>query len=112
MHATLPKSRRDELVAAGLQVFPTETDRAELDDWKAKEEADRYLLEPVENFDVAFNKAVEAYQIGLRVLWVMNTVDRCLPISHKLENHKEQHCQNTCLVLGRRKGFCRVASLG
>lgn len=89
MTATLPKSRRDELVAAGLQVFPTEADRANLDDLKEKEEAERYLLEPVENFDAAFDQAVNAYQSGLRVLWVVNTVDRCLAISHKLEKHEK-----------------------
>ncbi|MEX0268999.1 CRISPR-associated helicase Cas3' [Leptolyngbyaceae cyanobacterium UHCC 1019] len=85
MTATLPKSRRDELVAAGLQVFPTEADREKLDDLKEKEEAERYLLEPTENFDAAFNKAVKAYQSGLRVLWVVNTVDRCLAISQALK---------------------------
>ena len=85
MTATLPKSRRDELVAAGLQVFPTEADREKLDDLKKEEEAERYLLEPTESFDAAFNKAVKAYQSGLRVLWVVNTVDRCLAISEALK---------------------------
>jgi CRISPR-associated endonuclease/helicase Cas3 len=89
MTATLPKSRRKELEDAGLRVFPTENDRAKLDDLKEKEEAERYYLEPVENFDIAFNRAVKAYQSGLRVLWVVNTVDRCLAITQKLENHKE-----------------------
>src|SRR5579883_2160073 len=76
MTATLPKSRRKELEDAGLRVFPTENDRAKLDDLKEKEETERYYLEPVANFDVAFGKAVKAYQDGLRVLWVVNTVDR------------------------------------
>jgi CRISPR-associated endonuclease/helicase Cas3 len=83
----LPKSRRDELVAAGLAVFPTEQDREHesLADLKQQERADRYRLEPVANFDAAFAKAVAAYQQGLRVLWVVNTVDRCLAIAQKLE---------------------------
>ena len=85
MTATLPKSRRKELEDAGLQVFPTEADRAKLDDLKEKEEANRYSLEPVDNFDAAFNQAVSAYHSGLRVLWVVNTVNRCLAISQKLE---------------------------
>ncbi|QZZ22742.1 CRISPR-associated helicase Cas3' [Leptothermofonsia sichuanensis E412] len=89
MTATLPKSRRKELEEAGLRVFPTETDRVNLDDLKEKEEAERYYLEPVANFDAAFDRAVKAYQSGLRVLWVVNTVDRCLAISHRLENHED-----------------------
>lgn len=87
MTATLPKSRRDELVEAGLKVFPSEAERIDLDDLKAKEEYPRYLLRPVDNFKAAFDKAVTAYQSGLRVLWVVNTVDRCLAIADKLANH-------------------------
>jgi CRISPR-associated endonuclease/helicase Cas3 len=87
MTATLPQSRREELVKAGLKVFPTATDRANeaLADLKNLEEADRYRLEPVADFSAAFEKAVVAYRKGLRVLWVVNTVDRCLAIAIKLE---------------------------
>jgi CRISPR-associated endonuclease/helicase Cas3 len=85
MTATLPTSRKQELIDAGLQVFPTEADRATLNDLKQKEEHPRYDLEPLANFDAAFDQAVKAYQAGERVLWVVNTVDRCLAISEKLE---------------------------
>lgn len=86
MTATLPKSRRDELVKAGLTVFPTEVDRVNLNlqDLQEKEEHLRYYLEPVDNFGAAFEKAVSAYSEGERVLWVVNTVNRCLAIAHKL----------------------------
>jgi CRISPR-associated endonuclease/helicase Cas3 len=87
MTATLPQSRRDELVKAGLKVFPTATDRASeaLADLKELEQTDRYRLEPVADFSAAFDKAVAAYQERLRILWVVNTVDRCLAIAQKLE---------------------------
>ncbi len=87
MTATLPQSRREELVKAGLKVFPTDTDRASeaLADLKELEQTDRYRLESVADFGAAFDKAVTAYQEGLRVLWVVNTVDRCLAIAHKLD---------------------------
>jgi CRISPR-associated endonuclease/helicase Cas3 len=87
MTATLPQSRREELVRAGLKIFPTATDRASeaLADLKKQEQADRYWLNPVANFSEAFDKAVAAYQQGLRVLWVVNTVDRSLAIASRLE---------------------------
>jgi CRISPR-associated endonuclease/helicase Cas3 len=87
MTATLPTGRKQQLVEAGLQIFPTENDRENLDDLKRQEEHPRYDLEPVDNFQAAFDKAVTAYQSGERVLWVVNTVDRCIAIAQKLEDY-------------------------
>jgi CRISPR-associated endonuclease/helicase Cas3 len=87
MTATLPVGRRNQLIEAGLQVFPTEDDRDGLDlkDLNKNEKHLRYDLEPVDGFSAAFDKAVKAYQAGERVLWVVNTVDRCLAITERLE---------------------------
>jgi len=84
MTATLPPSRRKQLIDLGLQVYPTESDRESLRDLEIKENHPRYQLQPVTGFDDAFTKAVDAYRKGDRVLWVVNTVDRCLAISKRL----------------------------
>ena len=85
MTATLPPSRRKQLVDLGLRVYPTESDlNRDLPDFIEEENHPRYQLEPVDGFHEAFAKAVVAYRAGERVLWVVNTVDRCLAISKKL----------------------------
>jgi CRISPR-associated endonuclease/helicase Cas3 len=84
MTATLPPSRRKQLEDLGLKVYPTTDDRAALPDLQEKEDHKRYFLAPVDTFDAAFIKAVAAYQSGERVLWVVNTVNRCLAIAAKL----------------------------
>lgn len=91
MTATLPQSRREELVKAGLKVFPTAEDRASesLSDLKDLEQKKRYYLEPVCCFSQALEKAVAAYKAGQRVLWVVNTVDRCQAIAEKLEKESQ-----------------------
>ncbi len=83
MTATLPPSRRVELEEAGLKVYSTAADREDLA-VQAKEDHPRYRLEPVANASAAFERAVSAYQQGERVLWVVNTVDRCQTIARKL----------------------------
>ncbi len=85
MTATLPTCRKNELVEAGLKVYPTASDRENLKELEEKENHPRYRLEPVDNFTSALTKAKQAYSQGERVLWVVNTVDRCLAISQKLK---------------------------
>ncbi len=85
MTATLPPTRRKQLEDIGLHVYPTAEDRHALPDLQEKEEHPRYFLEPVANFETALEKAVAAYGTGERVLWVVNTVDRCLAIAQRLK---------------------------
>ena len=59
----------------GLTVFPTE-DRSKLKELEEAENKERYIINSC-NYDIAKAKAIESFQKGKRVLWVVNTVDRC-----------------------------------
>lgn len=85
MTATLPPLRRQELVAAGLEVFPQPEHRAELSDLEASESHPRYNVRLVPTEDAAFEAACDAAKQGKRVLWVANTVARCQARSRAFE---------------------------
>lgn len=77
MTATLPKERRERLVERGLRVFPTEAHRPELADLEVQESRPRYRIRKVTGVESALGAALAAYHAGRKVLWVVNTVDRC-----------------------------------
>jgi CRISPR-associated endonuclease/helicase Cas3 len=77
MTATLPAGRRGELERRGLEVYPSPSQRSDLDDLRYQEERPRYQLEAVADEHTALARALAAVQAGLRVLWVCNTVRRC-----------------------------------
>lgn len=84
MTATLPPIRRKQLEDAGLRVYPTAADRAELTDLETAETHPRYRVEHVDGESTAMARAVDAYRAGRRVLWVVNTVRRCQELSQDL----------------------------
>lgn len=84
MTATLPASRRKQLVEVGLSVYPSESDRTTLEDLVRREEHPRYHLTRLGEENEAFEKAVLAYRSGQRVLWVVNRVARAQALAHKL----------------------------
>jgi CRISPR-associated endonuclease/helicase Cas3 len=84
MTATLPPSRREQLEAEGLRVYPTAGDRTSLEDLREQEEHPRYRLESVAGEAQAFAVAREAFTSGRRVLWVVNQVARCQSLAERL----------------------------
>ena len=89
MTATLPAGRRQALVeACGLQVYPSATQMADLQDLEEKETRARYRHTATSR-DEALKVAVEAVNNGERVLWVVNTVKRCQQLAHELASHVE-----------------------
>jgi CRISPR-associated endonuclease/helicase Cas3 len=84
MTATLPCSRRGELIEAGLRVYPTPEERLELADLEEKERHPRYKLEHADDESAALKIAAAEYESGKRVLWVVNTVSRCQRAARRL----------------------------
>lgn len=92
MTATLSTTRRQDLTNKlenkgkgwGLEIFPTE-DRSQLEELEEAETRPRYIIQST-SYDTAYTKAIEAYREGKRVLWVVNTVDRCRKIANELED--------------------------
>jgi CRISPR-associated endonuclease/helicase Cas3 len=74
MTATLPKDRREQLEALGLELYPNNPE--ELEDLAKQEERKRYQIKICDD-KVAKKVAIDAYRSGKRVLWVVNTVARC-----------------------------------
>lgn len=85
MTATLQKSRREQLEKIGLRVYPNQAEQKELADLEKLEIHPRYNLEFTENEQAAFDIAIKEYRGGKRVLWVVNTVQRCQTIARKLK---------------------------
>ena len=85
MTATLPSSRRAELAGAGLRVYPDAEERDLMHDLERLECTPRYNLSHLADQAAAIAVAVEALAAGRRVLWVVNTVDRCQRIADELE---------------------------
>lgn len=74
MTATLPKDRREQLEALGLELYPNNPE--ELKDLAKQEVRDRYHIQ-ISDAKTAKDAVIAAYQTGSRVLWVVNTVARC-----------------------------------
>lgn len=83
MTATLPQQRQKELAELGMTIFPD--DPAAFDDLLKKTNASRYRVrffgEYREDVEMLVTDALDK---GKKILWVVNTVDRCQEIAEKL----------------------------
>jgi CRISPR-associated endonuclease/helicase Cas3 len=103
MTATLPPSRQKEIAeklseSQRLFVYPTKADRSELEDLKYAEERPRYIIQSC-CYDTAYAQAITSFHEGKRVLWVVNTVDRCRESANKLETELNQDTEPKIEVL-------------
>jgi len=101
MTATLPKQRRIELAEHGLTVFPRDSKAfADLND---KAGAPRYrvrlLGDDRQEVEIVVTEALEQ---GKKILWVVNTIDRCQQISRTFEYVKAL-CYHSRFTLEDRK---------
>lgn len=107
MTATLPPSRIENLrKIEGLRVYPDKDEFEKLEDLKKAENHKRYNLEIIENEDFltrekqALDIAIDEYDKGNRILWVVNTVACCQKIAIQL---KTEHGMDTLVYHSR---FC------
>lgn len=85
MTATLPPDRRRALADVGVHIFPDDDRPGELAELRAAEQAPRYRARSVNGAGSAEVRAVGAFHEGLRVLYVVNTVQRCQEAADRLE---------------------------
>ncbi len=97
MTASLQKERRERLVKArpDLRVYPQDEDMDLLEDLRLSADFPRYQIHYQSGKwanseeeicpEEMLRRAREAYSKNLKVLWVVNTVNRCIKIARKLE---------------------------
>jgi CRISPR-associated endonuclease/helicase Cas3 len=83
MTASLPPRRIEDLQDCGLEVFPQE--KAAFEDLAASANMPRYLVRLIDHEQTAAKIATNALSENRRVLWVVNTVDRCQRLARDLE---------------------------
>jgi len=84
MTASLPSRRKEDMQECGLKVFPE--DKEQFSDFQAFAETPRYAVLKIANDNEARVVAAEAFEAGKKVLWVVNTVERCQNLARKLDD--------------------------
>lgn len=84
MTATLPPVRQDKLAKeCDLSLFPE--DPQHFQDLQHLAETPRYKIDVLDDADAAQQVALAAKEEGKRVLWVVNSVDRCQELAKRLD---------------------------
>lgn len=105
MTATLPPARRQALADAGLTVYPNLEEPGVLASLEAQEKHPRYTHQTLGGMEEALQQAISAYCQGERVLWVVNTVQRCQGTAMRLERELAQVLQRQINVLSYHSRF-------
>ncbi|MBT8764419.1 CRISPR-associated helicase Cas3' [Desulfohalobiaceae bacterium Ax17] len=93
MSATITPSRREKLEECGLKIFPDDPEK--LDDLSQKIKIPRYQTNLIEDTERAKDIALYALEQGKKVLWVVNTVDRCQQLAQELNTYKDVLCYHS-----------------
>lgn len=101
MTATLPKQRRVELAELGMTIFPE--DHKAFADLHDKAGAARYRVQVLgEEQQEAEEVVIEALDKGKKILWVVNTIDRCQEIA-RIFAYANAICYHSRFTLEDRK---------
>jgi CRISPR-associated endonuclease/helicase Cas3 len=98
MTASLPATRRRQLEGLGMSSFSGEG----LADLERLAELPRYRVQHLDSRHAAEGVAREALTAGKRVLWVVNTVDRCQALAQTLKKLRPI-CYHSRFTLNDRK---------
>lgn len=82
MTASLPPRRIEELRNCGLHVFPEDINK--FSDLASTAEMPRYFVKSLSGADEARIVAMNSFNSGKKVLWVVNTVKRCQSLAKEL----------------------------
>lgn len=91
MTASIKQIRVDEIKASNVEVFPNSDNTTDLQAFVEAERRPRYRVELVQDSAQGLLHCRAALQSSKKVLWVVNTVDRCQQIANELRNlYKDQ----------------------
>ncbi len=119
MTASLPPERQKQLKECGLEIFPQNA--SEFEDLTKRSELPRYQIHVLQKADVLDEIVQSGLEAGKRILWVVNTVDRCQALAQKwqalcyhsrfkLDDRKVSHSQVISAFQQKQKGLIAITT--